>query len=208
MLNRANARMPIFTKDEDFIAFETVLEEAVARTGTRLLSYCLMPDHWHLVLWPQEDDELSRFVGWLTLTHTQRWHAQRQSTGSGHVYQGRFKSFPVQEDDHFLTVCRYVERNALRAKLVKQAEDWRWSSLYRWHSGTTEEKALLSTWPLRRSSGWLKHVNSPQTESELTAIRRSVNRGSAFGDETWATTATKKLGLEITTRPQGRPKLK
>jgi len=123
VLNRANARMPIFTKDEDFIAFETVLEEAVARTGTRLLSYCLMPDHWHLVLWPQEDDELSRFVGWLTLTHTQRWHAQRQSTGSGHVYQGRFKSFPVQDDDHFLTVCRHVERNALRAKRVKRAGD-------------------------------------------------------------------------------------
>lgn len=208
VLNRANARMPIFTKDEDFIAFESVLEEAVARTGTRLLSYCLLGNHWHLVVWPREDDELSRFVGWLTLTHTQRWHAHRKSTGSGHVYQGRFKSFPVQDDDHFLTVCRYVERNALRAKLVKRAEDWRWSSLYRWYSGTAEEKALLSAWPLRRSAGWLAHVNSPQTETELAAIRHSVQRGSPFGDENWATTATKKLGLEITTRPQGRPRLK
>ena len=207
MLNRANARMPIFTKDEDFIAFETVLEEAVARTGTRLLSYCVMGNHWHLVVWPREDDELSRFVGWLTLTHTQRWHAHRKSTGSGHLYQGRFKSFPVQDDAHFHTVCRYVERNALRANLVKRAEDWRWSSLHRWYSGTADEKALLSAWPLRRSAGWLEHVNSSQTDAELTALRRSVNRGSPFGDETWATTATKKLGLEITTRPQGRPRI-
>lgn len=166
--------MPIFTKDEDFIAFETVLEEAVARTGTRLLSYCLMGNHWHLVVWPREDDELSRFVGWLTLTHTQRWHAHRQSTGSGHLYQGRFKSFPVQDDDHFLTVCRYVERNALRAKLVNRAEDWRWSSLYRWSSGTAAEKELLSAWPLRRNAGWLEHVNSPQTDAELAAIRHSA----------------------------------
>lgn len=99
-----------------------------------------MRNHWHLFVWPQEDDELSRFVGWLTLTHTQRWHAHRKLTGSGHLYQGRFKSFPVQDDDHFLTLCRCVERNALRAKLVKRAEDWRWSSLCRWHSGTAAEK--------------------------------------------------------------------
>ena len=131
VLNRANARMTIFEKDEDDEAFERVLAEAVERTKTRLLAYCLMPNHWHLMVWPQADGELSAFVGWLTLTHTQRWHAHRHSAGTGHVYQGRFKSFPVQEDEHFYTVCRYVERNALRANLVSQAEQWRWSSLSR-----------------------------------------------------------------------------
>ena len=114
VLNRANARMTIFDKPTDYEAFERILEQAVERTATRLLAYCIMPNHWHLVVWPQKDGELSRFVGWLTLTHTQRWHAHRHSTGSGHVYQGRFKSFAVQDDDHLLTVCRYVERNALR----------------------------------------------------------------------------------------------
>ena len=122
VLNRANARMTIFADDGDYEAFERVLVEAVERTGTRLLSYSVMPNHWHLVVWPRKDGELSRFVGWLTLTHTQRWHAHRHSTGSGHVYQGRFKSFPVAEDEHFFTLTRYVERNALRANLVKRAE--------------------------------------------------------------------------------------
>jgi putative transposase len=103
---------------------------------------------------------------------------------------------------------RYVERNALRANLVKRAEDWRWSSLYRWFSGTAAEKELLSAWPLRRNAGWVEHVNSPQTDAELAAIRNSVKRGSPFGDGTWSATATKKLGLEITTQPHGRPKLK
>ena len=120
VLNRANARMRIFDDDADYLAFEKVLAEAVERTETRLLAYCLMPNHWHLVVWPRKDGELSRFVGWLTLTHTQRWHAHRHSSGSGHVYQGRFKSFPVQEDEHFYGVARYVERNALRAKLVRE----------------------------------------------------------------------------------------
>jgi putative transposase len=126
------------------------------------------------VVWPREDEELSRFTGWLTLTHTQRWHAQRESIGSGHVYQGRFKSFPVQEDDHFHTVCRHVERNALRANLVRRAEDWRWGSLHRWNQGTAKEKSLLTAWPLPRRAGWVEHVNAPQTEAELTALRCSV----------------------------------
>ena len=206
VLNRANGRLPIFEKGEDYAAFERVLEEAIDRTGTRLLSYCLMNNHWHLLVWPREDGELSRFVGWLTLTHTQRWHAHRRNAGTGHLYQGRFKSFPVQEDEHFLTVCRYVERNALRADLVGRAEQWRWSSLYRWSCGRSAEQKILSPWPIRRSPGWLEYVNKPQTDAELAALRRSVNRGSPNGDETWSATATESLGLELTTRPQGRPR--
>lgn len=161
--------MPLFEKEEDYKAFEKVLEEAVERTDMRLLAYCVMPNHWHLVVWPEQDEDLSRFTGWLTLTHTQRWHAHRHSTGTGHVYQGRFKSFPTQDDEHFYLLCRYVERNALRANLVRRAEQWRWGSLYRWHQGNAKEKALLSAWPLRRRPCWLEFVNEPHSESELKA---------------------------------------
>ena len=206
VLNRANVRMTIFEKAEDFAAVERVLEEAVERTKTRLLAYCVMSTHWHLVLWPWADDELSRFTGWLTLTHTQRWHAHRHSSGSGHLYQGRFKSFPVQDDEHFLTVCRYVERNALRANLVRRAEDWRWGSLYRWQCGKGKESSLLSAWPLRRLPNWVAEVNAPQTEAELLALRRAVNRGCPFGEAFWSDQVTRRLGLESTLRPQGRPK--
>src|SRR5262249_23022236 len=128
-LNRANACLTIFETDADYTAFERVLAEAVARYNPRLLAYCVMPNHFHLLLWPREDGDLSQFMRWLTVTHTQRWHAHHRTAGTGHVYQGRFKSFPVQSDEHFLTVCRYVERNALRANLVSRAEDWRWGRL-------------------------------------------------------------------------------
>lgn len=206
VLNRSNARMKIFQKRADYAAFEGVLEEAVDRTTMRLLAYCVLPTHWHLVVWPEEDGQLSRFTGWLTLTHTQRWHAQRHSTGSGHVYQGRFKSFPVQDDEHFLAVCRYVERNALRAGLVDRAEAWRWCSLYRWKYGTAEEKRLLSAWPLARRPGWVELVNAPQTEAELAALRRSVQRGNPFGNDAWSERMVRRLGLESTLRNRGRPK--
>jgi len=131
VLNRGNGRMQIFNTDSDYNAFENVIAQACERVPMRILSYSVMPNHWHMVLWPQQDGDLSRFVNWLTLTHTQRWHAHRHSAGSGHLYQGRFKSFIVQRDEYLLTVCCYVERNAVRADLVERAENWRWSSLWR-----------------------------------------------------------------------------
>jgi len=142
----------------------------------------------------------------MTLTHTQRWHAHRGTTGWGHLYQGRFKSFPVQDDEHFYTMCRYVERNALRANLVERAEDWRWGSLYRWKYGTPAEKQLLSSWPLPRLANWIEHVNKPLTTGELDAIRRSIRRGRPLGDSQWAENIARRLGLETTLRPRGRPK--
>lgn len=206
VLNRANARLRIFRDDGDYEAFEQILAEAVERTETRLLAYCLMPNHWHLIVWPRQDGELSRFVGWLTLTHTQRWHAHRHSAGAGHLYQGRFKSFPVQTDEHFYTLARYVERNPLRAKLVRRAEQWRWCSLYRWLQGSAEERALLSAWPVARKASWAEHVNAAQTEAELAALRRSVDRGVPYGGEQWTARAVGRLGLESTLRPRGRPR--
>ena len=206
VLNRANSRMTIFRKDADYEAFETVLAEAVERTQTRLLAYCLMPNHWNLLVWPQRQGELSQFVGWLTLTHTQRWHAHRKSIGTGHVYQGRFKSFPVQEDEHFYTVARYVERNAQRAKLVRRAEEWRWGSLHRWLRGSAEDKQLLSAWPLVRRPSWVEHVNQPLTDAEVEAIQGSIQRGKPWGDADWVLETTEKLGLETTLRPRGRPR--
>ncbi len=206
VLNRANARMTIFEEDDDYLAFENILAEAAAREETRLLAYCLLPNHWHLLVWPRKDGELSRFVGWLTLTHTQRWHAHRGTTGSGHVYQGRFKSFPVAEDEHFYTVARYVERNAVRANLVRRAEKWRWGSLYRWLRGSAEDKALLAAWPLPRRPSWTEHVNEPQTEAELASIHRCIQRGSPHGDSQWIKRTVHRLGLESTLRPRGRPK--
>jgi putative transposase len=175
---------------------------------TRLLSYCLMPNHWHLVLWPRQDSELSAFVRWLTHTHSMRWHAHYHTSGTGHIYQGRFKSFPVERDEHFYSVVRYVERNGLRANLVKRAEKWPWSSL--WHRQHPEGKiaTILHAWPLPQPENWLDWVNAPQTTAELEAVRKSVIRGSPFGSPVWAGRIAKRLALESTLRPRGRPKKK
>lgn len=206
VLNRAVARLALFEKDGDYEAFERILEEGLEKHPTRLLGYLVMPNHWHLVIWPRQDGELTDFVRWVTHTHVMRWHAHFGTSGSGHLYQGRFKSFPIQTDEHFYSVLRYVERNALRAGLVDRAEDWCWSSLWRRVSGGPEARSLLHTWPLRRPRDWTRQVNRPQAESELQAIRRSVQRGTPFGSAQWQVRTAKKLDLEWTLRPRGRPR--
>ena len=207
VLNRANGRLPIFQKDGDYEAFERILAEALEHVpGMRLLAYCRMPNHWHLVVWPRDDGELSDFGHWLTLTHTQRWHAHYHDVGTGHLYQGRFKSFPIAQDEHFLTVCRYVERNALRAGLVHRAEAWRWGSLWQRQQSERAGTLLLSPWPIAEPPHWLKEVNRAQTEAELEAVRQSVRRGRPYGDEGWAKRVAQRLRLESTLRPRGRPR--
>ncbi len=206
VLNRANGRLQLFEKAGDYEAFERVLKEAHERIPMRTLAYCLMPNHWHLVLWPSRDGDLSQFMAWVTLTHTQRWHAHHKSTGQGHVYQGRFKAFPVQVDEHFLALCRYVERNALRAGLVVRAEEWRWSSLWRRLFGAAPTRRWLAEWPVARPPRWVDWVNELQTETELEALRRCVTRGQPFGSEVWVRRTALRLGLEATLRPRGRPR--
>ena len=218
VLNRAVARLPLFQKAGDYEAFDRVLIEAQAEVPTRLLAYCLMPNHWHMVLWPEKDGELSDFVGWLTHTHSMRWHAHFHTGGTGHIYQGRFKSFPIETDEHLYTVLRYVERNALRANLVSRAEAWRWGSLWRRHHGTTMSAAaapnlfgettaqvVLHDWPVTRPANWVELVNMAQTEAELEAVRRAVVRNSPFGSEAWSRKTAAALGLEATLQARGRP---
>ncbi len=207
-LNRANARLAIFEDDEDYAAFERVLAEASARHDMRLLAYCLMPNHFHLLLWPRGDGDLSAFMRWLTVTHTQRWHAHHGTAGTGHLYQGRFKSFPVQSDEHFLTVCRYVERNALRAGLVKRAQEWPWCSLAarRPRGGAAAERPVLTPWPIDRPRDWTTRVNRPFGPEEEAAVRRSIERGQPYGSESWRTSMAARLGIESTMRPRGRPR--
>jgi REP-associated tyrosine transposase len=202
VLNRGNARTKVFHKEADYAAFVDLLAAANERLPLRILGYVLMPNHFHLVLWPRAGGDLSRWMQWLLTSHVRRYH--RHYDSSGHVWQGRFKAFPIEQDEHLLTVLRYVERNPLRANLVDRAEAWTWSSLA-WRSQGKRPK-LLAKWPVVCPRNWLAHVNAPQTEAELAALRRSIDRGAPFGNDRWRERTAKRLGLESSLRPRGRPR--
>ncbi len=201
VLNRGNARQTVFHKPDDFAAFARLLGEANERVGMRLVAWCLMPNHFHLVAWPRRAGDLSRWMQWLSTAHVRRYHRHYHS--SGHVWQGRFKAFPIEQDDHLATVLRYVERNALRANLVARAEDWPWSSLA---PANTDDHPTLHAGPAPRRRGWIAWVNKPQSPAELAALRQSVNRGTPFGRPRWQQRVARRLGLESSLRPQGRPR--
>lgn len=206
-LNRGNLRDDIFEDEADYSAFETILAEGLALHDVELFSYQLMSNHYHLVLRPLVDGEMGRFMGWIAGTHTMRYRSDHHTSGTGRVYQQRYKSFPIQDDEHFLVACRYVERNALRAGLVDRAEAWRWGSLWRWSQKPEPAPTLLSPWPLRRLPGWVARVNECPTKEELDAVRLSAQRGKPLGDEDWVKKLARRLNLESTLRPRGRPRV-
>lgn len=204
VINRGNAYAEVFHQDADYATFVKLLATACKRIPMRVLAYCLMPNHFHLVLWPHGEGDLGRFMHWVLTAQVRRYHQVHRS--SGHLWQGRFKAFPIQQDDHLLTVLRYVERNALRAKLVRRAQNWRWGSLAHYVPG--EARGLLHPGPLPRPRNWIAYVNRSQTEAELTALRQSVNRGTPFGAPAWMQRTARRLGLEASLRPRGRPRKK
>ncbi|HEX3657808.1 MAG TPA: transposase [Pirellulales bacterium] len=206
VLNRGVGRMRLFLRDADFEAFERMIVKTLETRPMRILAFCLMPNHWHLVLWPERDGDLGAFMQKLTITHARNWQEHRRRVGYGHLYQGRYKSFPVESDEHFYQVVRYVQRNALRANLARRAEDWRWGSLWRETHGTAEQRAMLSAWPIPRPATWAKYVHQPQNSAELESLRRSLQRGQPYGSTAWVQATVKRLGLQATIRPRGRPK--
>jgi putative transposase len=201
VINRANGRATIFQKDLEYKLFEVLLEDIVLVRGMRILAYCIMPNHWHLVLQPRNDGDLSETMQWLTTTHTRRWHRERKTIGGGHLYQGRYKSFPVETNEYLLQLIRYVERNPVRAKLVPRAEDWKYSSLYRRQQNT--DRWLADT-ILPLPADYLAWVN--RSDEDLDRLRKSVNKGTPLGSDDWVLDMVESYGLGATVTEQGRPR--
>lgn len=205
VLNRGNARQAIFHKPGDYDAFCRVLAEGLSAHPVDLFAWCLMPNHWHLLLRPRTDDALGRLMAWVGVTHVRRHHEHYHTRGGGHLYQGRFKAFPVQGDAHFLTVARYVEANPLRAGLVARAEAWPWSSL---GAAAGAHGLALAPWPVPRPGDWCERVNAALPPEVMADLRAGVNRGRPFGDPQWVADTAERLGLTHAFRGPGRPRKK
>ncbi|HZF31706.1 MAG TPA: transposase [Gammaproteobacteria bacterium] len=202
ILNRGNDRKTVFHEAADFEQFLTIVGEASTRYPIELFAYCLMPNHFHFVVRPRDNDTLARWVHWLLTTHA-RAHRLCYET-AGHIWQGRFRAFPIEHDDHLLTVIRYVERNALRANLVAKAEDWRWGSLN--ERQLRNRRGLLDGSPCALPREWGGEVNAAEAEAALHAIRSCVSTGRPYGSDAWVRQAESTLGAQFTPRPRGRPR--
>ncbi len=203
VLNRGNGRMRLFHNERDYDAFERVLSEGLGRYSVDMLTYCLMPTHWHLVVCPRTDEALGRLMGWVGVTHVRRHQEHYHRRGAGHLYQGRYKSFPVADDDYFLMLCRYVEANPVRAKLVERAEEWKWCGF--WRRVNIGADLPLCRWPVERPRNWKRLVNGGLAPEELRTVRQCLARGRPLGSLPWVQATAARLGLGFTLRNPGRP---
>jgi putative transposase len=202
VINRGNRKARIFHHADDYAQFLAALHLAQQRIEVPILAACLMPNHFHFVVRPSADEDFSAWTRWLFTTHVRWYHAKYQT--QGHLWQGRYKAFLIQEDHHLLTVMRYVERNALRANLVERAEDWAWGSLA-WRTAKAPQAALAPA-PVPLPSYWRHLVNEPQSAAEVEAIRTCVNKQRPFGAPEWVLQRSTELGIEHSLSDQGRPR--
>jgi putative transposase len=201
IINRGNGRQQVFHGEGDYRSFVELLEQAGERHPVGLLAWCLMPNHFHLLVRPEQASDLSKWMQWLMTSHVRRYHQYHRT--SGHVWQGRFKSFIVQEDKHLFTVIRYIEANPVRAGLAPSARDWRWSS----HRGRTGlEKDVTESPALPMPTDWTRYVDQAMTDMELEKIRNSLKRQAPYGEPLWQKRICLELGLESTIKPMGRPR--
>ncbi len=202
VINRGNKRQSVFLTPADYRAFISLILEAKKRFTIRVFSYCLMPNHFHMLVLAEQAVDLSKWMHWLMTAQVRHDYNLRGT--DGHIWQGRFRSFIIKGDGHLLTVARYIEANPVRCGLVESAEDWPWSS----HRENIGQNGLsvIDRLPLELPPDWDQIVNAPFGDKELETVRISVNRQRPFGDEAWQEKICFDLNIQSTMRRVGRPR--
>ena len=179
--NRSAAQIKIFHSAADYVRFETCLKEMLEKFPLRLFAFCIMPNHWHLLIEGDSGQEVTQGLHWLGTTHAIRLRKDTGSIGRGAVYQNRFRAYPIQRNGAFYRVAHYIERNPVDASLCPQPEKWLWSS-------ASPEKATnltLADWPISKPSNWAKTIQNPLDEVVLGQIHSHEILQRPYGDPEW-----------------------
>jgi putative transposase len=203
VLNRGDHRETLFHKPGDFDAFLSVVAETACRVPMRILAYCIMRNHFHLVVWPYRGADLPDFMQRLMNLHISRYRRHYPPESPGHIYQSRYGNSIVETGSSVLTVAKYVEANALNARIVTRAEEYRWSSAH--PHPADDDRPILAEWPIPRPPDWLTLLNLRTPAKEMQRIQRSAARGAPYGSAEWVASVAKEYGLEHTIRRRGRP---
>jgi len=198
---RGNRRLPVFFSDNDYRAYKALLGEWCAKAGTKVWAYCLMPNHVHLILVPSHEDGLRAALGETHRRYSQ--HINAREGWRGHLWQGRFASFPM--DEAYLLACaRYIELNPVRAKLVRTPRAWGWSSAKAHLTGKGD--GLVTVAPLLdRAGDWKAFLRAGLATEEADAIRGHERTGHPLGGMRFLTRLKRRLGRDVTPRKPGRP---
>ncbi len=207
-MNRRVDRQTLFCTDEDYALFRSLMSEAVYKFNLRILEWVLMPNHWHMLIFPETKNQVSEFMHWLCGIHAKKWRAEKDNEGNGALYQDRFKAFLVKPGLHVDRLRNYLAMNPVKANLVDNPFDWIWGSAKRVH-----RDCLISTIPISKgpppSPSDLKELLSTPlnlTETQIDRLEKSFLKGLPYGDDVWTEQMIEEYHLEHTLRKAGRPK--
>ena len=205
VINRGDHRETLFHKRSDFAAFIALMAETARRIPMRVLAYCIMKNHFHLLLWPHRGIELPEYMQVLMNLHIQRYLKHYPPASPGHIYQGRYRNVIVQNGHHVLTVARYIEANPLKAGIVERAEDYEWSSA--WPHSEGIDRPVLEPGAIERSAAWRTFVNEPMSAETIQGLEHSIRKGLPIGSPEWKNRVVAQFGLQYVTREPGRPRV-
>jgi putative transposase len=202
---RGNARRFILESAADRRVYLDLLRQSIELHSLTLIGYCLISNHIHLIVTPGKPDSLAQSLKDTHGRYTAYWNPTHHS--SGHVWQGRFYSCPLDEG-HLWEALRYTELNPVRAGLVDKAENWEWSSASA-HCGTVRANAYLemeswqARWPVCE---WRTFLATGEAESELTAIRNCTYTGRPLGTREFIRSLETETNRSLTVQRRGRPR--
>jgi len=202
---RGNARQVILSNDRDRVTYLELLRHYSELHGLALLGYCLMSNHVHLIVVPRASDALAQALKHSHGRYAAYWNAR--SSSSGHVWQGRFYSCPLDET-HLWQALRYVELNPVRAGMVPEAVKWRWSSAAA-HCGSGAPQDLLEMAPWRKRwtvAGWIEYLAAMESPSQLATLRQYTHTGRPLGSEEFVADLEHSTLRALVPRKAGRTK--
>jgi putative transposase len=201
---RGNARQFILSSDAERKVYLDLLRQALQHHPVSLAGYCLMSNHVHLVAIPRKEEAMAKALKYAHGRYAAYWNGAHAS--SGHVWQGRFYSCPLDEG-HLWEALRYAELNPVRVRMVPEATQWKWSSAAA-HCGECEPESFLDMelWKQHWSSArWREFLNAGATESELAAIRKCTHTGRPLGSTEFIKTLEQHARRQLAPRRGGRP---
>ena len=179
--NRSAGQLTIFQSIADYVRFETCLKEMISNFPLRLFAFCIMPNHYHLLVEGETGPAVIKGLHWLGTTHAVRLRRDTSSIGRGAVYQNRFRAYPIQRNGAFYRVAHYIERNPVDANLCRSPDDWLWSSA----KPEKSQDLNLAEWPISKPKNWMETIRKPLDEIVRDEIRCHETLQHPLGDPDW-----------------------
>ncbi|XZE43306.1 transposase [Pirellulaceae bacterium SH467] len=198
--------LTIFPDDQALVGFTGILQESLERWEPRLLAYALLPDQWLALVVPRKDGDLSKWIGWVTSVHAMRNRHLASETQQRGIYERRYRSFPVQDNERILDAMLYIESLPVQLGITSDSKAYAYTSLHQRATTVSRLSNWISPPPVPLPSAWESHLQEGLAQEKLELIQRSIERGSPYGDPGWVERIVKRFRLESTLRPRGRPR--